>query len=168
MIPLIDFSNSIQIGFCLAGLSIGSILGFTFGYTSDHKMKNVVIGLFAGIVVAAMGGGMYYFKTETVQILFYIFTIFLGVSFGIVSLISVKRHNVVYGFSRISPKTETMIELRKYGVNFNQKDGIVFEAIAKKGLTDIGAVANYCGMKKSQAQKILNRLVKRGVPVGHF
>lgn len=168
MISLIDFANTIHVGMLLAGLSIGSILGFAFGYTNNNKMKKAVIGVFGSIVVAALGGGLYYYQITSGLTTFYIFTIFLGVGFGILFIISSKRYNAVYGIPTKSPKMDALLELRKFGVGFTTKDGLVYEAITRNGLKSIDEIAKYCGMRKSAVQKIVNNLVKRGVPIEHF
>lgn len=155
-----------NIGLLISGLLVGAILGVMFGYTSDDKRKKVAITTFAGILVAAIGGGLYFYSINNQLQTFNIFTIFFAIGFGIAALIANKIHHRYYGWGMVSipfGPDEDLIRLSdQFGPGFISLDKTILEAI-NKGKTTTKDISIYCNKTEKEIKKRIKFLKDKGV-----
>lgn len=160
----LEFSTNF--GLLLAGLLVGAILGVMYGYTSDDKRKKVAITAFSGILIAAIGGGLYFYSINNQTQTFYIFTIFYGIGFGILALIANKIHHKYYGWGIASiplfGDDEVGRLIDKYGPGFIRLDVTILEAM-NKGNNNSKKISIYCNQSEKEIKKRMKFLAEKGV-----
>ena len=156
----------VNIGLLVAGFLVGAILGVMYGYTSDDKRKKVAITAFAGILIASIGGGLYFYSINNQTDTFNIFTIFYATGFGILALIANKIHHRYYGWGFVSipygPDYELMGLTDKYGPGFIQLDKTILEAM-NKGKKNAKEISIYCDKSEKEIKKRFKFLKDKGV-----
>lgn len=160
----IEFSRNF--GLLLSGFLVGVILGVMYGYSSDEKRKKIAISAFSGILIAAIGGGLYFYSINNQTQTFYIFTIFYTIGFGIFALIANKIHHRYYGFGIVSiplfgdEQLGRLID--KYGPGFISLDITILEAM-NKGNNNAKKISIYCNKSVKEIKKRMKFLAEKGV-----
>lgn len=156
----------VNIGLLVAGLLVGAILGVMYGYTSDDKRKKVAITAFTGILIASIGGGLYFYSINNQMETFNIFTIFYAIGFGILALIANKIHHRYYGWGFTSipygPDEELMGLIDRYGPGFIELDKTILESM-NKGKKNSKEISIYCDKPEKEIKKRMKFLEDKGV-----
>ena len=85
-----------NLGLISSGIIIGGILGAVFSYSGDDNRKGKTIWAFVALLIAGIGGGLYFFSDQ-IEV-FYTFTIPYGVGFAVIGLIAKKFYKDRYGY----------------------------------------------------------------------
>jgi hypothetical protein len=153
-------------GLVIAGLLVGAVLGVMYGYTSDDKRKRITITAFVGILVAVIGGGLYFYSLSNQTDTFNIFTIFYVIGFGILALIANKIHHKYYGWGIASiplfGDEEVGRLIDKYGPGFIGLDVTILEAM-NKGNKNSKKISIYCNKSEKEIKKRMKFLEEKGV-----
>ncbi|MEM4378948.1 MAG: hypothetical protein QXX85_08215 [Candidatus Nitrosotenuis sp.] len=165
LVLLINFLND-NIGMIFAGAIIGCILGGLHGYTSDDKRKRTITYSFVGIIIAVIGGGLYFYSNKLLINNFIAFVIFYAAGFGLMHIFSSVVYNKSHGnfFKVISLEYPPRLEdlRRKYGPGFIDDDELILEAI-EKGKKTVNEIAVYSDLPKKQVKQRMNFLAQKGV-----
>jgi len=81
MTEILNFEQTL--GLISAGVLVGGILGAFYGYSHDDKRKGKAIMVFAAILIAAIGGGLYFFSINAQIEIFNFFTISYAIMKGL-------------------------------------------------------------------------------------
>lgn len=153
-------------GLLIAGFLVGAVLGVMYGYTSDDKRKKVTITAFAGILIASIGGGLYFYSLSNQTDVLNIFTIFYVIGFGILASIANKIHHRYYGWGIASiplfgdPEVGRLID--QYGPGFISLDVTILEAMTK-GNKNAKKISIYCNKSEKEIKKRMKFLEEKGV-----
>lgn len=164
---LFDFQNSLNVGLFLGGISLGAIFGTKHGYSDDPHTKNLAFKLFTSVLITAIGGGIYFYVTSNSLDKFNIFTIFYGITFGIVSLIArvihKQQNRTIYAHNM------SMAELiRNHGRGFTAEDSVIYNAVVNHNLSRIPDIAKFCNISKRKVRKRIKYMEEKGALISKF
>lgn len=94
-----ELLNLESFGLIFSGILVGGILGAFYDYSHDDNRKTKAIMVFAGILVATIGGGLYYFFSLNSQM--GVFTISYAVAFIIIGLTAKKNSSKILWLWRL-------------------------------------------------------------------
>ena len=157
-----------NLGLLLSGILVGGILGATYGYTNESKLKRISIITFGGILIAAIGGGLYFYSNNSQLDTFNVFTIFYAIGFIIIGLIANKIHFRYYrsgGVSFVVPgyPSRTIEEwTEQFGPGFRETDNTIIEAV-EKGKVTAKDIAIYCSRDEKEIKERIEFLIKKGL-----
>jgi hypothetical protein len=156
--------DSMSIGMIVAGFAIGIILGIFYGITGDEKTKRIAITSFVGIIVAAIGGGLYFYTLHNAILNFVLLSVSYGVGFGLAALISNKHYKKHHGWGFVvlgyTPRIKWLINT--YGPGFEDDDETILEAM-EKGKRNSKEISIYCHKPEKEIKKRLGFLKQKGV-----